>query len=131
MWISQGLPAPVLQDGLQSDWPLSWSIARPIGLASSNNSLAWTNKTKDGGQSDYGGVASGFPMEETMRAPLPTPEGLPAQAAIIIMGCLFVFLAALWLFVITKAMIAIGVGAVALFTAGACAYTHRYALKPL
>jgi hypothetical protein len=34
------------------------------------------------------------------------------------MGCLFVFLAALWLFVITKAMIAIGVGAVALFTAG-------------
>jgi len=54
-----------------------------------------------------------------MRAPIPTPEGLlPARAAIIIMGCLFVFLAALWLFVITKAMIAIGVGAVALFTAG-------------
>ena len=30
-----------------------------------------------------------------MRAPIPTPEGLlPAQAAIIIMGCLFVFLSA-------------------------------------
>jgi hypothetical protein len=70
-------------------------------------------------------------MEGTMRAPMPTPEGLPARAAIIIMGCLFVFLSALWLFVITKAMIAIGVGAVALFTAGACAFAHRYALKPL
>jgi hypothetical protein len=69
-------------------------------------------------------------MEGTMRAPIPTTEGLPAQAAIIIMGCLFVFLAALWLFVITKAMIAIGIGAVALFTAGACAFAHRYALKP-
>ena len=100
-------------------------------MASSSKSLAWTNKTKDRGQSDYGDVAFGFPMEGTMRAPIPTPEGLPAQAAIIIMGCLFVFLSALWLFVITKAMIAIGVGAVALFTAGACAFAHRYALKPL
>jgi len=100
-------------------------------LASKNNFLAWTNKTKDRGQSDYGDVAFGFPTEGTMRAPIPTPEGLPAQAAIIIIGCLFVFLAALWLFVITKAMIAIGIGAVALFTAGACAYAHRYALKPL
>ena len=66
-----------------------------------------------------------------MRAPMPTPEALPAQAAIIIMSCLFVFVTALWLFVITKAIIAIGVGAVALFTAGACAFAHRYALKPL
>ena len=67
-----------------------------------------------------------------MRAPTPTSEGLlPAQAAIIIMGCLFVFLSALWLFVITKAMIAIGVGALALIIAGACAFAHRYALKPL
>ena len=66
-----------------------------------------------------------------MRAPTPTPEGLPAQAAIIIMGCLFVFLSALWLIIITKAMIAISVGAMALFTAGACAFAHRYALKPL
>jgi hypothetical protein len=66
-----------------------------------------------------------------MRAPIPTPEGLlPARAAIIIMGCLFVFLAALWLFVIAKAMITIGIGAMALFTAGACAFAHRYALKP-
>jgi len=62
----------------------------------------------------------------------PTPDGLlPAQAAILIMACLFVCVTALWLFVITKAMIAIGIGAVALFTAGACAYAHRYALKPL
>ena len=45
----------------------------------------------------------------------------PAQPAIIIMGCLFVFLSALWAFVITKAMIAIGIGAMALFIAGACA----------
>ena len=66
-----------------------------------------------------------------MRAPIPMPEGLPAQAAIIIIGCLFAFLVALWLFVITKTMIAIGIGAVALCIAGACAYAHRYALKPL
>ena len=66
-----------------------------------------------------------------MRAPIPTPEALPAQAAIIIMGCLLVFVAALWLFVITKAMIAIGVGALALFIAGTCAFAHRHALKPL
>jgi hypothetical protein len=63
-------------------------------------------------------------MEGTMRAPIPTPEGLPAQAAIIIMACLFVFLSALWLF-------AIGVGTVALVTAGTCAFAHRHALKPL
>jgi hypothetical protein len=60
----------------------------------------------------------------------PTPEGLlPAQAAILILGCLFVSVAALWLFVITKAMIAIGIGAVALFTAGACAFAHRHTLS--
>jgi hypothetical protein len=70
-------------------------------------------------------------MEGTMRAPIPTPEGLPAQAAIIIMGCLFVFLSALWLFVITKTMIAIGVGVVALVIAGTCAFAHRHVLKPL
>ena len=61
----------------------------------------------------------------------PAPEALPAQPAIIILGCLFVFVAALWLFVITKAIIAVGIGAMALCTAGACAYAHRYALKPL
>ena len=65
-----------------------------------------------------------------MRPPIPTPEGLPAQAAIIILGCLFVCLTALWLFVITKAMIAIAIGAMALY-AGACAFAHRHALKPL
>jgi hypothetical protein len=106
-------------------------IAQPTGLASSSKSLAQSNKTQERGQSDYGDVASDFPMEGTMRAPIPTPEGLPAQAAIIIMGCLFVFLSALWLFVITKALIAIGVGALALFTAGTCALAHRHALKPL
>jgi hypothetical protein len=61
----------------------------------------------------------------------PEPKALPAQPAIIILGCLFVFVAALWLFIITKAIIAIGIGAMALFTGGACAYAHRYALKPL
>jgi hypothetical protein len=66
-----------------------------------------------------------------MRAPIPTPEVLPAKVAIIIMSCLFVFVAALWVFVITKAMIAIGVGALALFIAGTCAFAHRHALKPL
>jgi hypothetical protein len=68
-------------------------------------------------------------LEGTMR---PTPEHLlPAQAAIFIMGCLSVFLSALLAFVITKAMIAIGIGAMALFIAGACAFAHRHALKPL
>jgi hypothetical protein len=38
---------------------------------------------------------------------------------------------ALWLFVITKAMLAVGVGALALFFAGTCAFAHRHALKPL
>ena len=56
---------------------------------------------------------------------------LPAQPAIIIMACLFVVVAALWAFVITKAMIAIGISAMALFIAGACAFAHRHALKPL
>ena len=134
--LSEGLPAPVLQRwapvrlAANGKHTANGQPALSADMASSSKSLAWTNKTKDRGQSDYGDVASGFPMEGTMRAPMPTPEGLPARAAIIIMGCLFVFLSALWLFVITKAMIAIGVGAVALFTAGACAYAHRYALKP-
>ena len=43
-----------------------------------------------------------------MHAPLSTPDGLPARAAIIIIGCLIVFSAALWLFIVTKTMIAIG-----------------------
>src|SRR5262245_2749006 len=89
---SQGLQR---QSDLRSGPAASGSIARPTGLASSSKSLAWTNKTKDRGQSDYGDVAFSFPTEGTMRAPIPTPEGLPAQAAIIIIGCLFVFLAAL------------------------------------
>jgi hypothetical protein len=42
------------------------------------------------GERDYGDVASVFPMEGTMRAPIPTPEGLPVQSAIIIMGACFI-----------------------------------------
>jgi hypothetical protein len=61
----------------------------------------------------------------------PTPDGLPARAAIIIIGCLLVFLAALWLFILTKTMIAIGVGALALLIAGARAFAYRHALKPM
>src|SRR5262245_5022873 len=53
--------------------------------------VGWNQQDPGRGQSDYRDVASGFPMEGTMRAPIPTPAGLPAQAAIIIMGCRFVF----------------------------------------
>jgi hypothetical protein len=107
-------------------WPLGLSIARPACLAPTNKSLAQTNKSPDGISATKGRSVH---LEGTMR---PTPEDLlPAQAAILILGCLFVSVAALWLFVITKAMIAIGIGAVALFTAGACAFAHRHALKPL
>jgi hypothetical protein len=66
-----------------------------------------------------------------MHAPLSTPDGLPARAAITIIVCLLVVLAALWLFIVTKTMIAIGVGAVALLIAGTCAYAHRHGLKPM
>jgi hypothetical protein len=66
-----------------------------------------------------------------MHAPLSTPDGLPARAAIIIIGCLLVVLAALWLFILTKTMIVIGVGALALLIAGACAFAHRHTLKPM
>jgi hypothetical protein len=66
-----------------------------------------------------------------MRAPQPTPDGLPARAAIIIIGCLIVVLAALWLSIPTKTVIAIGVGALALLIAGVCAFAHRHGLKPL
>ena len=60
-----------------------------------------------------------------------TPGSLPARAAIIIIGCLIVVLMALWLFILTKTMIAIGVGALALLIAGACAFVHRHGLKPM
>jgi len=59
------------------------------------------------------------------------PDGLPARAAIIIIGCLLVFLAALLSFILTKTMIAIGVGALALLIAGACALGYRRGLKPM
>jgi len=66
-----------------------------------------------------------------MRAPLSAPDGLPARAAIIIIGCLLVVLGALWLFILTKTIIAVGIGALALLIAGACAYAHRHGLKPM
>ena len=58
------------------------------------------------------------------------PDAL-RRAAIIIIGCLIVFLAALWLFILTKTMIAIGVGALALLIAGTCAFAYRHELKPI
>jgi hypothetical protein len=61
-----------------------------------------------------------------MRAPLARPDGLPARAAIIIIVCLVVVLAALWLFIVTKTTIAIGVGAVALLIAGVYALAYRH-----
>jgi hypothetical protein len=64
-----------------------------------------------------------------MHAPLSTPHALPARAAIIIISCLIVVSAALWLFIVTKTVIAIGVGALALLIAGTCAFAHRHALK--
>ena len=107
-------------------WPVAPSLSA-IGLIEQFFGMDEQNPGQ--GQRDYGDVASGFSMEGTMRAPIPTPEGLPAQAAMIIMGCLFVFLSALWLFVITKTMIAIGAGVVALVIAGICAFAHRHALN--
>jgi hypothetical protein len=124
--VQPGFPGPV---GLAETLAGEHSAPYRIGLI--EQFFGMDEQDQGQGSKRLWGVASDFPTEGTMRAPMPTPEGLPAQAAIIIMGCLFVFLAALWLFVITKAMIAIGIGAVALFTAGACAFAHRYALKPL
>ena len=66
-----------------------------------------------------------------MRAPLATPDGLPARAASIIISCLVAFLAALLLFILTRTMIAVGVGALALLIAVACAFAHRHGLKPM
>jgi hypothetical protein len=55
-----------------------------------------------------------------MRAPGPLSSGhLPAWAAIIILCCLFVALAALWFVILTHEMIAIGVGVLALVIAAA------------
>jgi hypothetical protein len=66
-----------------------------------------------------------------MHAPLSTPDALPARVAIMIIGCLIVVLAALWLFIVTKTMIAMGVGALALLIAGTCAFAYRHGLKPM
>jgi hypothetical protein len=60
-----------------------------------------------------------------MRAPAPSSSGsLPAWAAIIIIGCLFLALTALWFVVVTGKFLAIGVGALALVVAGACAMAY-------
>ena len=62
-----------------------------------------------------------------MRAPAPSiPEGLPARVAISIIGCLLVAVVGLWLFIFTRELIAIDVGALALVIAGACALTYRW-----
>jgi hypothetical protein len=62
-----------------------------------------------------------------MRAPTPTlPSGLPGRTAIAIIGCLVAALAALWFYILTGNMIAIGVGALALVIAGVCASTYRW-----
>jgi hypothetical protein len=62
-----------------------------------------------------------------MRAPTPSlPSGLPRRTAITIIGCLVMALAALWFYILTRNMIAIGVGALALVIAGLCASTYRW-----
>jgi hypothetical protein len=55
------------------------------------------------------------------------PSGLPGRTAITIIGCLVVAVAALWFYILTRNMIAIGVGALALVIAGICASTYRWA----
>jgi hypothetical protein len=61
-----------------------------------------------------------------MRAPTPSASGnLPAWAAIIIMGCLVVAVAALWFVVITGKVIVLAVGALAMGVAGACTMAYR------
>jgi hypothetical protein len=62
-----------------------------------------------------------------MRAPGPLSSGhLPAWAAIIIIGCLFVFLAALWYAIVSGKLIVIGLGALALIVAAFCAMAYRH-----
>jgi len=62
-----------------------------------------------------------------MRAPTPSlPSGLPGRTAITIIGCLVVALAGLWFYILTRDMVAIGVGALALVVAGLCASTYRW-----
>jgi hypothetical protein len=62
-----------------------------------------------------------------MRAPTPSlPSGLPGRTAIAIIGCLAVAVAALWFYILTRNMMAIGVGALALVIAGICASTYRW-----
>jgi hypothetical protein len=51
---------------------------------------------------------------------------LPAWAAIIIIGCLFVFLAALWYAIVSGKLIVIGLGALALIVAAFCAMAYRH-----
>ena len=66
-------------------------------------------------------------LKTGMRAPTPTlPSGLPGRTAIAIIGCLVAALAALWFYILTGNMIAIGVGALALVIAGVCASTYRW-----
>ena len=72
-----------------------------------------------------------MPPPTAKTPPTSTPDGLPVRAAIIIIGCLSVFLAALLFFILTKSMIAIVVGALALVIAGAHAFAYQRGLKPM
>jgi hypothetical protein len=66
-------------------------------------------------------------LKKVMRAPAPSlPSGLPGRTAIAIIACLVVALAALWFYILTGNLIAIGVGALMLVVAGVCASTYRW-----
>ena len=54
------------------------------------------------------------------------PSSLPGRTAIAIIACLVVALAALWFYILTRSMISIGVGVLALVIAGVCASTYRW-----
>ena len=58
-------------------WPVAPSLSA-IGLIEQFFGMDEQNPGQ--GQRDYGDVASGFSMEGTMRAPIPTPEGLPGPS---------------------------------------------------
>jgi hypothetical protein len=65
-------------------------------------------------------------VSKKMRAPAPSSSGnLPAWAAIMIMGCLVVAVAALWFVIFTGKMIVLAVGALAIGIAGACTLAYR------
>ena len=65
-------------------------------------------------------------VSKRMRAPAPSASGnLPAWAAIVIMGCLVVAVAALWFVIFTGKMIVLALAALAIAVAGACTMAYR------